>query len=194
MGTDLAKLPPAWRRSRGPRPAQLQGVESPATVLLHPAVLGSGNGHPEVVWWSHEKSPVLVGGLEVRHVARLSPEAMKGFYDKGKHETGIGYLPTPIPRSWTKREFRVVVELESEHKDSNFQIRLYYGCGDPSDIRLGESEWITGKSYGRERIPFPLKAKYLDTNELFRATIVIHRKTTWPVLVYGAWLEIGVED
>lgn len=163
------------------------GIEHPQTVMLVPTVMGSpdaNGGEPDVAWWSHENSPQLVGGIEVVHVKNY----------RGPVQSYVGYLPIAIPRSWTGKEFGVVLEYESEHKNSVHDFVLYYGCGDPSDLKVEQTETFKGKTLVRERIKFPLRSHGLDTNELFRCSVCIRRASPFPILLYGAWLEIGVED
>lgn len=164
--------------SGGLRAAQLPGVENPATVLLIPVHLGSVTS-----WWTHDG--ILVGGLEINSVKEIS----EGQF----HSAKVGHLPTPIPRSWGQKDFHLVVEYESEKDSAHFQFRLYYGCGDPSELRLAQSNFRQGKTGGKKRAKFPLNEKYIERNELFRATIEIVRQTPDPILIYGTWLEVGVD-
>lgn len=171
MGIPVADVDPRTICS-GPRAAQLRGVESPATVLLHPAMLSS-----DVCWWAHPNSEQLVGGLQIL---------------AGLNESRIGYAPTPIPRSW-QSDFYVVLEYESEHEEARFQFRLYYGCGDPSELRMGQTPLMSGESGGKQRAWFKLSPEFIARNQLFRATIGVRRKASYPVLIYGCWLEVGVD-
>lgn len=150
---------------------QLGGVENPATVLLIPTMLTEG-----AKWWSYDG--VLLGGVEV--VPHQSPRIM--------------YLPRPIPRSWGEHEFHIVVEYEGE-ESSRFTLKLYYGCGDPSELRLGESEILKGETGKVRRIKFRLNPELISSNQLFRCTLEIQRTNggKGTVLVYGAWMEIGVD-
>jgi hypothetical protein len=157
---------------------QLQGVESPATVLLHPVIFDREKG---LGWWTHDG--VLCGGIQVTS----APGFAAG--DEGR----IAYLPTPIPRSWGQRAFDVVVEYEAESSEARFQLRCYYGCGDPSELHLGETALLKGKGGGKQRLRFRLNEAHLTRNELFRCAIGVIRQTPEPVLVYGVWLEVGVE-
>ena len=154
---------------------QFPFVENPATVLLIPFHLGS-----TVSWWSHDG--ILLGGLMVNSVEKV----------EDVHFSRIGYLPTPIPRTWGQKEFGVVVEYEAESETTKFKFRMHYGCGDPSELHLGETEVIQGIAGKKHRVKFKLNENYIIRNELFRATLEIARYNPEPVLVYGAWLEIGV--
>lgn len=156
--------------------SQVRGVEDPATVLLVPAMLPD-----DATWWSHEG--MLLGGIKVNSITEV-----RG----GGHKTPVRYLPTPVPRSWGELDFGVVVEYESEHAGADFRLRVYYGCGDPSELHLGQTEPITGRSDGKQRVRFRLRPEHLARNELFRCTVEVLRASPDPVLIYGAWLEVGV--
>lgn len=164
------------RRTRIPA-RQLGGVENPATVLLHPVLLGD-----TATWWSYDQ--ILIGGIKVNSINKV---------ENGVHRTLIGYLPSPIPRSWEESEFCVVVEYEAETEEAAFKFRLHYGCGDPSELHLGETKLLEGKTGGKKRLAFSLHPRFLAKNELFRCSLEIARETPDPVLVYGAWLEVGVD-
>ena len=157
-------------------PGQVRGVENPATVLLVPAMLPD-----DATWWSYDGK--LLGGIKVNSITECGHEG---------HPTPVRYLPTPVPRSWGSLDFGVVVEYESEHECADFRLRLYYGCGDPSDLHLGQTEPITGRSDGKQRLKFRLHPKHLRRNELFRCTVEVQRASPDPVLIYGVWLEVGV--
>lgn len=153
-------------------PAQVRGVEDPATVLLIPMSLGHAGR-----WWSHDQ--ILLGGIEVcGDVAGI---------DRCK----LGYLPTPVPRSWGSRDFHAVVEYEAEQANTRFKLRVYYGCGDPSELHVGESPVQEGVSRGKRRMIFKLNPERIVRNEMFRLTLEVIRETAAPVLVYGAWLEVS---
>lgn len=162
----------------GPRADQFPFVENPATVLLMPVYMGE-----TVSWWTHDG--ILVGGLKVNTVKEI-PEGQA-------HASKVGYLPTPIPRSWGEKEFHLVVEYESQDPTAEFAFRIYYGCGDPSELHLGETSFKKGETDGKTRVKFPLSEKHILRNELFRATVEVVRKTPDPVLIYGCWLEVGLE-
>ena len=148
---------------------QVQGVEDPATVIMIPMVLGDG-----AEWWSHEG--MLLGGIEI--AAQQSPKIM--------------YLPRPIPRSWGELEFHICVEYEGDN-DARFKLKLYYGCGDPSELRVGESDEITGETGQVKRLKFRLNPELIHRNQLFRCTLKVARSNggKGKVLVYGAWMEVG---
>lgn len=171
--------PPPPSKARTQIPAkQVGGVESPATVILTPVHLDPG-----ATWWSFEG--LLMGGIEVSS-GKVTP--------KGPEErTLIGYMPIPVPRSWGQKDFHVVVEYEAEEDDSHFRLGLFYGCGDPSELHLGETEPIEGSTGGKKRLSFRLDRTKILRNELFRASLVVIRKNNPGVLVYGVWLEVGVE-
>ena len=163
-------------RPRGiPQAKQFPFVEDPATVLLLPIHLSGAE------WWSYDG--VLLGGLKIN-----GTEIPK---DNEDRKARVMCLPTPIPRSWGRREFGVVVEYEAEHPDSQFQFRLFYGCGDPSQLLLGETPMVSGQ-VGMHREKFFLKDGPLERNQLFRFTLELLRKTPHPILIYGLWLELGV--
>lgn len=149
---------------------QLGGVENPATVLLIPMVLGEGAS-----WWSIDD--VLLAGVKID--PKCSPQIM--------------YLPRPIPRSWEEKEFSVCVEYEGE-ATSVFTLRMLYGCGDPSELRLGETRIIKGETGKKRRVKFQLDPEKIHRNELFRCTLKVNRVNggKGDVLIYGAWMEIGV--
>lgn len=148
---------------------QVQGVEDPATVIMIPMVLGDGAS-----WWSHEG--MLLGGIEI--APQESPKIM--------------YLPRPIPRSWGEAEFHVCVEYEGAN-EALFKLKLYYGCGDPSELRLGQSDEIIGETGTVRRLKFRLDPEKIFRNELFRCTLKVARSNGGKgnVLVYGAWMEVG---
>ncbi len=156
---------------------QLGGVEDPATVLLTPMSLGDS-----ATWWSHDG--VLLGGIKINGITAATHEK--------PHRARLGYLPLPIPRSWGETTFHVVVEYEAEHTGARFKFRIFYGCGDPSELHLGESRIIEGVSGGQQRVKFSLDESKLTRNQLFRATLEIMRESPDPVLIYGVWLEVGV--
>ncbi len=177
MRPSLQAVPPLPRERRRGIPAkQVRGVESPATVLLVPIRLGDG-----CAWWSHDQ--ILLGGLRVNSAKDVT----------GEVRCLIGYLPCPVPRSWGEREFVVVFEYEGERPDTNFRLRLWYGCGDPSELHVGATDPIVGQSGGKQRMHFHLRQHYLQRNELFRATLEVARTSPGPVLIYGVWLEVGVD-
>lgn len=165
--------PPARRRPRLPA-KQLGGVESPATVLLIPVNLGD-----EAVWWSHDG--VLLGGIQINRLTEI----------EGVHNSRVAYLPRPIPRSWGESEFGVCVEYEADDH-AVFRLKVYYGCGDPSELRLGQTKMLAGETGSKQRLRFKLLPKFLAANELFRCTLEIARTSPGCVLIYGAWMEIGV--
>jgi len=148
---------------------QVRGVEDPATVIMIPMVLGDGAS-----WWSHEG--MLLGGIQVAQ--KQSPKIM--------------YLPRPIPRSWGEKAFHICVEYEGDD-DSRFKLKLYYGCGDPSELRLGQSGEIEGETGAVRRVKFPLDPEKIFRNQLFRCTLKVARSNggKGKVLVYGAWMEVG---
>lgn len=156
---------------------QLRGVEDPATIILVPMSLVPVG---MVQWWSHDG--LLLGGIKVNG-APLDAS------DPG-HESRIGYLPAPIPRSWGEEDFHVVIEYEAEDKEARFRLRVYYGCGDPSELHVGESQTLEGESQGKRRLYFKLDKAKLRCNELFRATVEVNRDTPHPILIYGVWLEL----
>lgn len=179
---------PAAREKNRLSPQQVRGLENPFTAVMHPVVLGSG-----VEWWSHDQ--ILVGGLKVDGPVGASPA-----------HALIGYAPTPIPRSWGEREFVVALEYEvgsgqvdkTPHVEKpalspRFKFRIFYGCGDPSEIHLGETAFLLGHSGKKDRLRFRLDESHIQRNELFRATIDVVRDSQDPVLVYGAWLELRLE-
>lgn len=155
---------------------QLGGVENPATVLLHPVHFNE----PAVSLWSFDG--ILLGGIKVNGAEEI----------KGTRSDSIWYLPTPVPRSWGQKKFNVVVEYECEHPGSIFQLRLHYGCGDPSELHRGETGMLQGRVGAKSRERFELDETKILRNELFRASLEIVRVSPKPVLVYGAWLEVGV--
>jgi hypothetical protein len=163
------------RRTKIPA-KQLGGVESPATVILTPMHFSPG-----AAWWSYDQ--VLLGGIKVNG----APQIPAG----GLHCL-IGYMPIPIPRSWGEDDFHVVVEYEADAPSARFKFRICYGCGDPSELRLGETDTLVGDSGGKRRLKFKLNEAYLARNELFRASLDVVRESPDPVLVYGTWLEVGV--
>jgi hypothetical protein len=150
---------------------QLGGVESPATVLLSPVDLGDAG------WWSHDQ--LLLGGIKADSPVGATPGVCR-----------VRYMPLPVPRSWAKTAFCVVVEYEAE-PNAMFVLRTYYGCGDPSELHVG-SESIRGIAGKKQRAIFRLDEAHLARNELFRATLEVIREAQPAVYVYGAWLEIGV--
>ena len=152
---------------------QVTGVENPATVLLIPAMLGK-----DVSWWSHDG--ILLGGLQV-----VSPDP-----DSKTPQSRIGYLPRPIPRSWGNIDFGVVVEYEGSD-EAKFSFRLYYGCGDPSELRIGQTKPLQGKTGSKQRLRFELLPKFIMRNEMLRCTLEVQRNGAGQVLVYGAWMEVG---
>jgi hypothetical protein len=173
--------PPAPKKARRQVAAkQVKGVESPATVLLHPVHFNPDN-QGAASWWSYDQ--ILIGGIKINGVKEIK---------EGTRSDVIAYLPTPVPRSWGEREFKVVVEYECEFPGTIFQFRMHYGCGDPSELHRGESGMMNGQTGGKRRMTFPLEEKYLQRNELFRATLEVVRASPKPILVYGVWLEIGV--
>lgn len=152
---------------------QLRGVEDPATVLLVPiSFLPEG----ALTWWSHDG--YLIGGVRANGTLVGSSR--------------IGYLPQPIPRSWHGERFHAVVEYEAEQREAQFTFRAYYGCGDPSELHMGETKLLDGRTEGKQRLGFQLNPELIVANELFRFSLEIARKTPSPVLIYGAWLELGV--
>lgn len=169
--------PPPKKPKRLISAKQLAGVENPATVLLHPVHFEE----PIIQWWSYDG--ILMGGLKVNGNTEI---------ENGSRSDAIAYLPTPVPRSWGEREFKVVVEYECEHQGSIFQMRLHYGCGDPSELHKGETGFLQGVPGSKQRIAFPLDESHLARNELLRCTLEIQRVSAKPILVYGTWLEIGV--
>ena len=171
--TDPARLKPPTRLS----PDQVRGIENPATVMLTPAAMGE-----TASYWAHPNCPMLLGGIKVNTV--MGP---------GMTSCMVSYQPTLIPRSWEERSFGVVLEYESDHKHAEFMFRLHYGCGDPSELRVGQTKLLTGKSLGKTRLTFALRGQYLAKGELFRAAIEVVRNTPLPVYLYGAWLEVGVD-
>jgi hypothetical protein len=148
---------------------QVLGVENPATVLLIPMVLGDG-----AEWWSHDGA--LLGGIQI------AP----------KKNSRIMYLPRPIPRSWGEKEFHIVTEYEGD-SGAIFRLRLLYGCGDPSELRRGDSGDIVGETGQIQRARFRLKPKLIHRNQLFRCTLSVARSNSGSgnVLIYGAWMEVG---
>jgi len=154
---------------------QVRGVEDPATVICVPVHLGDG-----IKWWSYDD--ILIGGIKVNG----TPVKEKD----GLGHSVLGYLPIPIPRSWGEREFNVVVEYEAEDGEAKFKFKLFYGCGDPSELHLGESQVLTGKAGKKERIYFKLNPECLVRNELIRVSLDIARETPHPILIYGVWLEL----
>ena len=171
----------AKRRKQPKRlsPEQLRGVESPATVMLLPIQLGK-----TADWWTHDN--VLIGGICINSISKIDSA-------DGIHRTALGYLPTLIPRSWEESEFGVVLEYETESDGANFRFRVMYGCGDPSELHLGQTEPIQGKTAGKQRVTFRLNPEYIRRNELFRCTLEVARESPDAVLIYGAWLEVGVD-
>jgi hypothetical protein len=157
---------------------QLRGVEHPATVLLHPVIMGE-----HLRWWAHENSGMLIGGVEVNSTGDF----------RDSENARLCYLPTPVPRSWEERDFNLVIEYECEHEKARFAFIVHYGCGDPSELHVGSSKLQRGKLGGKQRLAFALDRHFIVRNELFRATIEVHRESPHPVLIYGAWLEIGVD-
>lgn len=136
-------------------------------------------------WPLKKKAPIVEKAPMVS-----APPPKAGLSDA--QESKIRYLPSPIPRSWGEQDFHVIVEYESSHATTEFSMKLYYGCGDPSELRLAESPPIKGISGGKQRMKFRLNKANIARNELFRATLDIIRATPDPVYVYGVWLEIGV--
>lgn len=170
----MPKTKPDTAKRGRPQAKQFPFVESPATVLLIPVSLGDGAG-----WWSYDN--VLLGGIKVNRLKAI----------KKSHTSRIGYLPRPIPRSWAKSEFGVCIEYEAD-TDSVFRFKLYYGCGDPSELRVGQTKCLAGQVGSNQRLAFKLIPKFLVANELFRCTLEVVRTSPGAVLVYGAWIEIGV--
>jgi hypothetical protein len=168
--------PPKLKKNQIPA-KQLQGVENPATVLLTPIQLCDGAS-----WWSHDG--ILLGGIKTTGKRNIDENKVGHCY--------IKYLPIPIPRSWGEQKFNVVIEYEAENKNAKFDFRVMYGCGDPSELHLGETKEVVGKTGQKERVFFTLDESLLLRNELFRVTIDIMKKNQFPVLIYGAWLEIAV--
>lgn len=156
---------------------QLQGVEDPATVLLNPIQLCDGAS-----WWSFDD--ILLGGIKITGKRNVDEEGFGHCY--------IKYLPTPIPRSWGEKHFKVVVEYEAENKAAKFDFRINYGCGDPSELHLGTTPEVIGRTGKKERAFFTLDESLLLRNELFRVTVDIMKKNRHSVLIYGVWLEIKV--
>jgi len=177
--TVVPPTPPAPRRPKKVRPEQLLGVESPARVMLIPALLGTGCG-----WWSHDQ--VLVGGVEAKQISN-------GDHDWKAEPLAsniIGHAPTLVPAVWGRKDFHVVFEYEALHPECSFSFRVHYGCGDPSELHLHGSEYLVGTTKGKARLTIPLA--HVDRIELLRVTLQILRRNGLPVVVYGAWLEIGL--
>tara|TARA_Y100000034_G_scaffold37277_1_gene45814 strand:+ start:668 stop:1228 length:561 start_codon:yes stop_codon:yes gene_type:complete len=176
--------PPPSRPSRNRQrigAKQVRGIEDPATVILTPMALLPRD---LVKWWSYDE--VLLGGIKFNGTNDIDAETPGD-------QARVGYLPIPIPRSWGEAEFGVVIEYEAESLDAQFRFRLFYGCGDPSELYRGESDLLTGHAGGgKRRMLFKLDPDKLKRNELFRVTVEVHRMTPHHVLIYGAWLEVGV--
>ncbi len=153
---------------------QVGGVETPATMMLVPVHLDEGWR-----WWSHDD--ILVGGI-----------IFDGNGDPDKRRGKLGYLPITIPRTWAGEHFHFIVEYEADSPETRFKFRLHYGCGDPSELHRGDSAFMEGLTEGKRRMGFALDPGHLDYNELFRVTLEVIRETPGPVLIYGAWLEVGV--
>ena len=170
--------PPSDPRRGLPRAKQFPFVESPAIVMLTPMSL-----HKEAEWWSHDE--VLIGGIEINKATEIPAGE--------ELHTHIGYMPILVPRTWSETEFRVVVEYESEQPSARFKFRLFYGCGDPSELHVGETSPIEGSSGGKQRMTFTLNEHYLDRAELYRCTLDVVRSSPDPILIYGAWLEVGID-
>lgn len=159
------------------RVKQFPFVENPATVMLTPLSLG-----PSAHFWSYDG--ILLGGIEV-NTKPASPEE--------PDPCRIAYMPMLVPRNWGEREFCVITEYEATSPTSRFKFRIYYGCGDPSELRLGETELLQGSTNGKQRMSFRLNEKLLARAELFRVTLEVVRESSDKVLVYGSWLEVNVE-
>ncbi len=94
MNLKLVRKPPEPKKAKRKMPAkQLGGVESPATVLLHPVHFNPDNKGP-ASWWSYDG--ILIGGIKINGVEAI---------DGGTRSDTIAYLPTPVPRSWGEKEF-----------------------------------------------------------------------------------------
>lgn len=159
------------------RAKQFPFVENPATVMLTPLNLG-----PSAHWWSYDG--ILLGGIEV-NTNPASPEE--------PDSCRIAHMPMLVPRNWGERDFCVITEYEAPSPSSRFKFRIYYGCGDPSELRLGETELLVGATTGKQRMSFRLNAALLARAELFRVTLEVIRESSDKVLVYGSWLELNVE-
>jgi len=170
---------PCPKQDRRVKPKQMLGVESPAVVMLTPVLLNKGTA-----WWSHEG--ILVGGVVVNQISNGDHDWVK----EPQASNLIGYAPTWVPKIWQKKAFNVCVEYEGE-REAAFSLRVHYGCGDPSELHVHESDLLTGNTEGKSRERFPIT--HIDRRELLRASLEIRRNNGLPVLIYGAWLEIGVE-
>lgn len=174
MATDeyggAALKPP--RKDKRISPSQVRGMDRYPTYMLYPVYLQDG-----AEWWSADD--VLVGGVKVNGTA-----------EKGA-EVCIGFCPTLIPLSWGQKDFAVMVQFEAEEARSRFKLKCYYGCGDPSSLQLGVTPYIEGQC-GRSHAQFDLSPQHLNRNELLRVTLGVLRETLDPVIIYGAWLAIGV--
>ncbi len=158
-----------------PKAKQFPFVENPACVILIPINLGQDSS-----WWSHDG--ILLGGIKVNSIEKFGPN----------HVCRIAYLPHIIPKSWGQQEFGLVLEYEAA-ANAKFKFKAYYGCGDPSELHLGETEPLVGKAGEKRRIRFKLEEKYISRNELFRTTIEVLRSNPKEVLIYGAWLELHID-
>ena len=182
MTANLTVVPAPAKKRQKVQPKQVTGIENPARVMLTPVLLGAGTG-----WWSYDK--VLVGGIEAKqisngdHLWATEPLA----------SNIIGYQPMLVPAVWGEKDFHVVFEYEGEHPDAAFFFKVHYGCGDPSELHVRESAQFQG-SGGAGKARLAVKLKHVDRVELLRVTLQILRRNGLPVIVYGAWLEIGLDS
>lgn len=165
------------------RPKQLPFVEDPARVLLIPLHLGQG-----CTWWSHDGS--LLGGVKVNGGVdeRGIPAAHNPVTSK------VMCLPTLIPESWGENKFGVVLEYEAESPQAKFRFRVLYGCGDPSELRVGKTRLIETIAGKKDRVVFLLNPEFIHRNEMMRVTIEVVRESHHAVLLYGAWLDVHLDS
>ncbi len=163
-----------------PNVKQFPFVANPSQVMLHPVALVGGP-----TWWSYDQ--VLIGGLKCN-----GPKHEDGGEITVTHpaKSKIGYMGTLIPQSWACEEFGVTLEYEADKPDARFKFRLFYGCGDPSEIKLAESKLFEGQTDGKQRMRFKLNPEHIARRELLRVTLEVVRETPHPVFVYGAWLDV----
>ena len=166
-------------------PKLLGGVESPARVMLRPAVM-SPNAK-----WKFGKS-ALVWGIKV-----------DGIEPSGSFDALIGYEPTLVPTIWSGKKFTVGIEFEAEDPLARYSFQVIYGCGDPSVFDALTTRPFEGRPASRDRFGFGLDHKRLIPGEILRVTLRVIRLITHkdtkdepmpppPVYVYGVWLELEV--
>ena len=164
------------KRGRRISARQVEGIESPKVITFIPVSLGDA-----ISWWS--KDNILMGGILAQPLENFEKE----------HLGLIRYAPTLMPSLNNSEDIRLVLEFECDEEDALFQFKILYNCGELDQVNVGETKQFKGSTEGKERLAFKLNPEKIEPGELLRVTLGIARQAPHPVLLYGAWLEIGID-